>query len=484
MPTRIHVTTESLQPSAQRWDSVYTTFKATSSLFTSSSSIQTLEFDEITSGLMILGGNTVSLSSLANVGTGIDTEVRSLTSQWDSTYTTVQANSAVNWNYQGTDLKSLSGNWQETYTTFKNASSTFLTSETDSQTLAFDEVTKDLSISNGNTVSLSAFGTGSDVEVRALTAKWEETYTTFRDASSTFLTSETDSQTLAFDEITKNLSILSGNSVSLSALIDGTAIDVGVRALTADYASVYTTYNQNSATYATINFTDSKFLPLSGGTITGAMTLLSTLKIGSGAGPANLYINGSQIGINTETPNEELTVVGDVSATGVLYDQTGNSILWNEVFTSYALNSSTFLTSETDSQQLSFDEGTKQLSISNGNFVSLSALVDGAGIDVGVRALTGDYTSVYNTVQSNSAVNWNYQGTDLKQLSANWQNTFTTVTASSAKWETTYTSFNANSAIYVKTIATTTPGTSAITTIVAVSALPVSPDFNTLYIVI
>ena len=389
MPTRIHVTTESLEPSAQRWDSVYTTFKATSSLFTSSSSIQTLEFDEITNGLTILGGNTVSLSSLANVGTGVDTEVRSLTAQWSSTYTTVKESSAVIWNYQGTDLKDLSANWQETYTTFKNASSTFLTSETDSQILNFDEINKELTITNGNTVSLSSFGTGADVEVRALTANWEETYTTFKNASSTFLTSETDSQTLSFDEITKELSILNGNTVSLSSF--GTGADVELRALSAN---------------------------------------------------------------------------------------------WQETYTTFKNASSTFLTSETDSQILNFDEITKDLTISSGNVVSLSALVDGTAVDVGVRALTGDYTSVFNTVQSNSATNWSYEGTDLKDLSANWQNTFTTVTDNSAKWETTYTTFNENSAIYVKTVATTTPGTSAITTIVAVSALPVSPDFNTLYIVI
>jgi hypothetical protein len=33
-------------------------------------------------------------------------------SQWNSTYTTVNSNSATIWNYQGTDVKSLTGNWQ------------------------------------------------------------------------------------------------------------------------------------------------------------------------------------------------------------------------------------------------------------------------------------------------------------------------------------------------------------------------------------
>mgnify|MGYP000594464462 FL=1 len=54
----------------------------------------------------------------------------------DSTYTTVNSNSA---------------NWNSVYTTYKNTSSTF-----SSQLLSFNQTTKNLTISNGNTVSLSA----------------------------------------------------------------------------------------------------------------------------------------------------------------------------------------------------------------------------------------------------------------------------------------------------------------------------------------
>lgn len=44
--------------------------------------------------------------------------------------------------------------------------------------------------------------------------------------------------------------------------------------------------------------------------------------------------------------------------------------------------------------------------------------------------------SAFTTVQSNSATNWNYQGTDLKGLSGNWQGTYTTVQGNSAVWGT------------------------------------------------
>jgi hypothetical protein len=42
--------------------------------------------------------------------------------------------------------------------------------------------------------------------------------------------------------------------------------------------------------------------------------------------------------------------------------------------------------------------------------------------------------SNYTTVNNNSALTWNYQGTDIKVLSANWQNTYSTVNANSSLW--------------------------------------------------
>jgi hypothetical protein len=197
---------------------------------------------------------------------------------------------------------------------------------------------------------------------------WNEVYTSYSTASSTFLTSETDSQTLTFDEETKDLSISNGNTVSLSSLREDLSV----------------------------------YLPLSGGTVTGNLSVLGNLDVGIGE-TYTLFVNDYKVGINTETPNEELTVVGDISATGVVYADGGSSILWNSVYTSYSTASSTFLTSETDSQTLSFDETTKDLSISNGNTVSLSALVDASAIDTGVRQLTANWESTYNTVSALSA---------------------------------------------------------------------------------
>ena len=67
-----------------------------------------------------------------------------------SVYSTVQSNSSTNWNYQGTDIKSLTGNWQNTYSTVNSSSASWI------QSLSFNSSNAQLSISNGNTISLSA----------------------------------------------------------------------------------------------------------------------------------------------------------------------------------------------------------------------------------------------------------------------------------------------------------------------------------------
>lgn len=51
------------------------------------------------------------------------TDLKALSSNWDQAYTTVRENSAANWSYQGTDLKDLSGSWQAAATVTQAISS-------------------------------------------------------------------------------------------------------------------------------------------------------------------------------------------------------------------------------------------------------------------------------------------------------------------------------------------------------------------------
>lgn len=124
---------------------------------------------------------------------------------WNNVYSTVNTNSATTWNYQGTDLKALSSNWESTYNTFKSTSGNFLTTETNSQTLSYSEPAK-ISISNGNTVSLSS------LDVRSLSSNWQNTYSTVSANSGNWL-----SKSGLVSAASANFTNLSSNYITLKS---------------------------------------------------------------------------------------------------------------------------------------------------------------------------------------------------------------------------------------------------------------------------
>ncbi len=151
--------------------------------------------------------------------------------------------------------------------------------------------------------------------------------------------------------------------------------------------SNYTTYNKNSGDYVSLEFVASKFLPTSGGLVSGDLSIQNNFTVygdisalgtsyfqntiyttstslciihdapegvavfiasrGSGdilslydldtnievfhvGGADGSYPN---VGVKTSTPNVELTVNGSISANSIIYDASGNSQNWNYAFT-------------------------------------------------------------------------------------------------------------------------------------------------------
>jgi hypothetical protein len=78
---------------------------------------------------------------------------------------------------------------------------------------------------------------------------------------------------------------------------------------------------------------------------------------------------------------------------------------------------------------------TKEIFVNSIDFLSNLTVVGNLSAGTFESPDSPKWNSVYSTVQSNSAASWNYQGTDLKDLSANWQNTYTTVNSLSSSWE-------------------------------------------------
>jgi hypothetical protein len=69
---------------------------------------------------------------------------------------------------------------------------------------------------------------------------------------------------------------------------------------------------------------NSRYYPLTGGLLNGSLTASNgsfnnIFVAEQDAGPAVLYAISNKVGVNTESPNEALTVVGNVSSTGTMY---------------------------------------------------------------------------------------------------------------------------------------------------------------------
>ena len=149
------------------------------------------------------------------------------------------------------------------------------------------------------------------------------------------------------------------------------------------WTDVFTTVNGLSSIWGNVG--NNNFLPLTGGTITGSLSVLSSFEVG--VGDTVLFVSGGKVGINTVLPNIELTVNGSVSTNNIIYDSIGNSTQWNSAYTNLVTNSANYL----------------------------------SGFDLSFLSVSANWNSVFTNVGSNSA---------------NWSSVFTTVCALSSEFAT------------------------------------------------
>jgi len=245
----------------------------------------------------------------------------------------------------------------------------------------------------------------------------------------------------------------------------------------ANWDSVYSNVNSNSAKIL-------NYFPLSGGIITGntrinsnltvygdisatgtsyfsntiysTTSALSVINIGND-GPA-LYIgnrgtgdiasfydldqnvevfhiggnNGSfpNVGVKTSSPNKDLTVNGELSASNTIYDGTGNSTQWNSVY-----NNTNSLSSRWESNFNLTNSLSSRWESDHNNTRSLSANWD--SVYNGTRALSSRWESSFNGTNSLSS-RWesNFNGTN--SLSSRWESNFNGTRALSGNWDSVY----------------------------------------------
>ena len=160
------------------------------------------------------------------------------------------------------------------------------------------------------------------------------------------------------------------NTVNANSAVNWNYQGADLKALSGSWQGTYTNYSTNSASYATSNFVQNNFLPLSGGNVNGAFE--------AGSGSMTLFVSSGIVGINTEFPNHSLTVVGNISSSSIIYSDNGNSNQWNSVYTTVQAKSATewdnaLANSYARSNFLPLSGGTVSGSISASGVISASA---------------------------------------------------------------------------------------------------------------
>ncbi len=256
--------------------------------------------------------------------------MNTLSANWQNTFNTVQSNSATTWNYQGTDLKALSGNWQSAYTSWNGASATSIVSFNDTRFAKLSSTAYTLVDASNSIVPVLGSNTSSG------------TYAIIGGGRS-----NTASGGCSF--VGGGLSNRAGNGFSAAiagnanCAINSYATAVGGRTNIASgtYSNVVGGFcNTASGAYSTItggftNRASGRFSFVAAGSGNDTRGLNNTFMLGTNLSAVQndfTYVNNlSSQGVVVA---KELTVVGDISATGNIY---GNSNINIQAGTAYTI---------------------------------------------------------------------------------------------------------------------------------------------------
>jgi hypothetical protein len=270
------------------------------------------------------------------------------------------------------------------------------------------------------------------------------------------LVQDSDNQTLSFNESSKDLAISSGNTVSLSALVDS-SVDTGVRALTGNWQDTYTIVQANSASWEE----SAEILPTVTNYLSTNNVLISSLQVNGFAsfdGSRSLTIGGNTYtySLTSKEPiiaNKNLFIYDSINfPTGPLkavFAESGNFrttsqptiILGTNSDQHFRIRTGGFTNEDIRMTFLSSGE------VGIGTTLAETAAAGSGGLIIKNNLLVGSNTTISGTVSASSTI------------------------------------FSSNRQV-VTTNTTTVPGTSAVTSILAVSALPGTQEPGVLYIVI
>jgi hypothetical protein len=413
-----------------KWDSDYATLDSLSNSYITKS----VDWDSAL--------NTVSSNSANWDNSSVLSFIYSNSANWESTFNSVSANSGI-WNNNvsivsslSTSFESYSGNWESTYNTICANSAkwdyTTISSKIENVSSNWDTTYNLVCANSTKWINVSAVYEKYDVAFNNLTSfsgNWDNSFTT--------LTTNSGNWSNILNIVQSNSSrwLTGGGDVDFVAntlTISGNAVIVGN--LTAQGGISQTTTDVvSTSAFNVVNIGETTALSITKTLTTGAIASFDT------GGSTVLYISPlNKVGINTDSPNEALTVVGNISASGMIYGTVPPE------YTVFQNNSAKYEASDTYFSTLcglltsksSYDNSFNFVSSISGNlnnFVNLSAPLYNAAYNV-VTAQSANNNTSYNTLCSISAS----FGTDtvFRSSTANYTTAYNYVTSNSAAWVT------------------------------------------------
>lgn len=391
------------------WDSAFNTVSSNSANWDNSSVLSFISSNSADweSTFTAVSANSAIWNNNSSIVSSLSTTFESYSGNWESTYNTICANSA-DWDYTtvSSKIENVSSNWDTAYS-LVCANSTIWSS--------VSSVYGKYDVAFNNLTSFSGNWDNSFTVLTTNSGDWSNVLTTVQSNSSRWLTGGGDVDFVA------NTLTISGNAIIVGSL----TAQGGISQTTTDVVS--------TSAFNIINIGETTALSITKTLTTGAIASFDT-----GGSPV-LYISPlNKVGINTDSPNEALTVVGNISASGMIYGTVPPE------YTVFQNNSAKYEASDTYFSTLcglltsksSYDNSfnyVSSISSNLNNFINLSTPLYNAAYNV-VTAQSANNITSYNTLCSISAS----FGTDtvFRSSTANYTTAYNYVTSNSAAWVT------------------------------------------------
>jgi hypothetical protein len=204
-----------------------------------------------------------------------------------------------------------------------------------------------------------------------------------------------------------------------------------------------------------------------------------------------IFADNGDVGLGTMSPNEKLTVIGNVSATGNLIVRgntylSGNSITEDDLIVkgSVYLSGNSIIEDnlQVDNDTLFVDSSTNKVGIRtttpyktftvNGEISANNIIFDPNGD-------SNQWNSTYSSVKTTSAT-WDSVYSSTKNTSANWDSVYSSVKSTSANWDSVYSSVKSTSANW-NSVYSSTANTSANWNSVYSSVKSTSANWDSVY---